>query len=166
MENVNRIRTGFLAPDFALKDSGSRKIRLSDFWGKKNVLLFFYQGAKCGFCLEWAYELAKAYDRIRSKNAEVVAISPDESWMSEKLKKEKGIEVPILKDDEGTEGKSQAPKVSEQYGVQISKSEGPHFYPAVFIIDKGGIIRFRKVCTHPSKKARVDELLCELEKLS
>lgn len=166
MENVNRIRIGFLAPDSTLKDSESKKIRLSDFWGKKNVLLFFYQGAKCKFCLEWACELAKGYDRIRSKNAEVVGISPDENWMSEKLKKEKGIEFPILKDDKGTDGKSHAPTASEQYGVHISKSEGPHFYPAIFIIDKGGIIRFRKVCTHPSEKARVDELLCELEKLS
>ena len=166
MENINRIRTGFLAPDFTLRDSQSRKIRLSDFWGKKNVLLFFYQGAKCEFCLQWAYELAKACDRIRSKNAEVVAISPDENCMSEKLKKEKGIEFPILKDDKGTEGKSQAPKASEQYGVQMSKAAGSHFCPAVFIVDKGGIIRFRKVCTHSSQKARVDELLCELEKLS
>ncbi len=166
MDNVNRIRVGFLAPDFTLKDSQCRGIALSDFLGRKNLILFFYQGARCGFCVDWANQLASAYDGIRSKNAEIVGISPDDLWMSRKLKRENRIEFPILKDASGTEGTSRAPKVSEQYGLQISKSEGPHLHPAIFIVDTRGIIRFRKVCTQPGKKATVDELLCELEKLS
>jgi len=166
MDNVNRVRVGFFSPDFTLKDSESKRIRLSDFFGKKNVLLFFYQGKKCRFCLDWLGELAKAYDRIRSKNAEILSISPDERWVSEKLKKEKKIGFPILKDEKDTKGGPVAPKVSEQYGVQISKSERPDLHPAIFIIDKRGIIRFRRICTHPTKKPTVDELLCELDKLS
>ncbi|MFQ6032091.1 MAG: peroxiredoxin family protein [Candidatus Zixiibacteriota bacterium] len=166
MDNVNRIRVGFFAPDFTLKDSESKRIRLSDFFGKKNVVLFFYQGKRCRFCLDWVSELAGAYGRIRSKNAEIVGISPDERWVSQKLKKGKKIEFPILKDDKDTKGGWQTPKVSEQYGVQISKSERPDFHPAIFIIDKRGIIRFKRVCIHPTKKPTVDELLCELEKLS
>jgi peroxiredoxin Q/BCP len=166
MDNVNRIRVGFLAPDFTLKDSECRSIALSGFFGKTNVLLFFYQGTRCRFCLEWASELAGAYEPIRSKNAEIIGISPDHRWVSEKLRKEKGINFPVLKDDRDVRGGSKAPKVSQQYGVRISESEGPGFFPAVFIIDKRGIVRFRKVCTHPTEKARVDELLCELEKLS
>ena len=166
MDNVNRIRVGFFAPDFTLKDSESKRIRLSDFFGKKNVLLFFYEGKRCSFCLDWLSELAKAYDRIRSKNAEILSISLDEIWVSQKLKKEKEIKFPILKDEEDTKGGPETPKVSEQYGVQMSKSERPDLYPAFFIIDKRGIIRFKKVCTHPTKKPTIDELVCELEKLS
>jgi len=165
MDNVNRIRSGFFAPDFTLKDSEGKMIRLSDFLGKKSVLLFFYQGKRCKFCLDWVSELANAYDRIKSKNAEIVCISPDERWVSQKLKEEKKIEFPILKDDD-TKGVSQAPKVSEQYGVNILKSEKAKFYPAIFIIDRRGVIRFKKICTHPNKKLSVDELLCELDKLS
>lgn len=166
MDNVNRIRVGFFASDFTLKDSEGKMIRLSDFLGKKNVLLLFFEGEKCGFCLDWLSGLTKAYDRIRLKNAEIIGISPDEKWISQKLKTEKKIEFPILKDDKDTKGGSQAPKVSEQYGVQILKSEGADLYPAFFVIDKQGIIRFRKVCTHPTEKLTVDELLCELDKLS
>ncbi len=166
MGNVNRIRVGFLAPDFSLKDSESKSIRLSDLVGKKNIVLFFYQGKRCNFCLNWLSELAEAYDRIRSKDAEILSISPDEIWVSQKLKQEKSIEFPILRDGKDTKGGLQGPKVSEQYGVQMSKSEGPDFYPAIFIIDRRGIIRFRKVCTHSTKKATVNELLCELDKLS
>jgi peroxiredoxin len=166
MDNVNRIRVGFFALDFTLTDSESKRIGLSDFFGKKNVLLFFYQGKRCEFCLDWASELARAYNRIKSKNAEIVSISPDEMWVSQKLKEEKKIEFLILKDNKDIENGPGTPKVSEQYGVQRSESEGPDFHPAIFIIDKRGIIRFRRVCIHPTKKPMVDELLCELEKLS
>lgn len=141
-------------------------IRLSDFFGKKKLVLFFYMGKRCRFCLDWLTELAEAYERIKLKNAEIIGISPDERWISQMLKTEKKIEFPILKDDHDTKGESQAPKVSEQYGVQILKSERADLYPAFFVIDKQGIIRFRKVCTHPSEKLTVDELLCELDKLS
>lgn len=166
MNYVNRIRVGFFAPDFSLKDSEGKMIRLSDLLGKKNVLLFFYEGKRCRFCLDWLSQLEDALDRIRSKNAEVVGISPDEGWTSQGLRKEKEIEFPILKDDKDTTGGSQAPNVSEQYGVQISESERADIHPAFFIIDKRGIIRFRKVLIHPTKKPTVDELLCELDKLS
>ncbi len=166
MNNVNRIRVGFFASDFTLKDSDGKRIRLSDFFGKKNVLLFFYEGKRCRFCLDWLDELANAYDRFRLRNAEIVGISLDEIWVSQKLKNEKKIEFPILKDEKDTKGGPVAPKVSEQYGVQMSKSERSDLYPAIFIIDKRGIIRFKKVYIHPTKKPTVDELTCELEKLS
>jgi peroxiredoxin Q/BCP len=166
MDNVNRIRVGFFAPDFTLKDSEGKMIGLSDFFGKKKLVLFFYMGKRCKFCLDWLTELAEAYERIKLKNAEILGISPDERWISQKLKTEKKIEFPILKDDQNAKAGSQAPKVSEQYGVQILKSERADLYPAFFVIDKQGVIRFRKVCTHLTKKLTVDELSCELDKLS
>lgn len=166
MDNVNRIRVGFFAPHFTLKDSESQKICLSDFLGKKNLILFFYQGKRCKFCVDWLSELDQAYDRIQLENAEILGISPDESWVSQKLKEEMRVKFPILKDDNNAKVGMQTPKVSEQYGVQMLESERVDLYPAVFVIDKRGIIRYRKVCTHPGKKPTVDELLCELQKLS
>jgi peroxiredoxin len=166
MDNVNRIRNGFFAPDFTLKDSEGKMIRLSDFLGKKNVVLFFHEGKRCRICLDWLSELKQAHDRIRSKDTEVISISPDQGWVSKKLKEKKKIEFPILKDERDPRGGSLAPKVSEQYGVQILKSERTDFHPAFFIIDKKRIIRYRKVCPHPVEKPNVEKLLCELDKLS
>jgi peroxiredoxin len=166
MKNVNRIRVGFFAPDFTLKDSEGKMFRLSDSFGKKGLVLFFYMGKRCKFCLDWLTELTEAYEQIKLKNAEVIGISPDERWISERLKTEKKIGFPILKDGHYTKGGSRAPKVSDQYGVQILKSEGVVPYPAFFVIDKQGIIRFRKVCPHLTEKLRVKKLLCELDKLS
>ncbi len=36
------LKVGDRAPDFALKDQNNRPVKLSDFLGKKNVVLAFY----------------------------------------------------------------------------------------------------------------------------
>ena len=41
---------GSAAPDFALKDQNNQVVRLSDFRGKRNVLLVFYPLAFTGIC--------------------------------------------------------------------------------------------------------------------
>jgi cytochrome oxidase Cu insertion factor (SCO1/SenC/PrrC family) len=41
---VARIKTGQPAPDFTLEDADGKAITLSDFRGKKSVVLVFYRG--------------------------------------------------------------------------------------------------------------------------
>lgn len=40
----DRVRVGTLAPDFTLEDEKGAAVTLSDFRGKKNVVLVFYRG--------------------------------------------------------------------------------------------------------------------------
>jgi cytochrome oxidase Cu insertion factor (SCO1/SenC/PrrC family) len=42
--DLNRIKVGQPAPDFTLEDSDGKNISLSDYRGKKNVVLVFYRG--------------------------------------------------------------------------------------------------------------------------
>lgn len=42
--DLERVKVGDNAPDFTLEDIDGRKISLSDFRGKKNVILVFYRG--------------------------------------------------------------------------------------------------------------------------
>lgn len=42
--DLNRVKIGHPAPDFTLEDMNGRKISLSDFRGKKNVVLVFNRG--------------------------------------------------------------------------------------------------------------------------
>jgi cytochrome oxidase Cu insertion factor (SCO1/SenC/PrrC family) len=37
-----KFKVGDMAPDFALRDSSGKDVKLSDFRGKKNVVLAFY----------------------------------------------------------------------------------------------------------------------------
>ena len=41
---INRIKVGQPAPDFSLEDVDGRVLTLSDFRGKKSVVLVFYRG--------------------------------------------------------------------------------------------------------------------------
>lgn len=41
---LNRVKVGQPAPDFTLEDSDGKAITLSDFRGKKSVVLVFYRG--------------------------------------------------------------------------------------------------------------------------
>ena len=165
MDNVNRIRVGFFAPDFVLKDSEGKKVGLSDFRGRKNLLLFFCHGKRCNICPDYLDELGRNYDRIRQKDTEILALSPDETWTSRRIKEKKNIQFPILKIERDLRSDLQAPPVTQQYGVQTSESGGESFYPAIFLVDKRGIIRFRKVFIQPTEKLNTEELLCELDKL-
>lgn len=42
--DLNRIKVGQAAPDFTLQDTDGKAITLSDFRGKKSVVLIFYRG--------------------------------------------------------------------------------------------------------------------------
>lgn len=42
--DLERVKVGDRAPDFALENMDGRRISLSDFRGKKNVVLVFYRG--------------------------------------------------------------------------------------------------------------------------
>ncbi|MGB2804695.1 MAG: redoxin domain-containing protein [Candidatus Zixiibacteriota bacterium] len=165
MGNVNRLRVGLFAPNFILKDSEGRKLGLSHFSGKKSLLLFFCQSLKDLVCLGGLEVLNRSYDQIRLRDTEVLALNRDERWVSRRIKQEKKIQFPILKIEGDPRYPSSAPPVSELYGIEVRESEGTVLYPAVFIVDKGGTIRFRKIYTQPTDKLQVEELLCQLDKL-
>ena len=42
--DLERVKTGQPAPDFALEDVNGKSVSLSDFRGKKSVVLVFYRG--------------------------------------------------------------------------------------------------------------------------
>jgi cytochrome oxidase Cu insertion factor (SCO1/SenC/PrrC family) len=42
--DLNRVKVGEPAPDFTLEDGEGRPLTLSDFRGKKSVVLVFYRG--------------------------------------------------------------------------------------------------------------------------
>lgn len=165
MDNVNRVRVGHLAPDFVLKDQDGQQIRLSEFRGKKNILLFFCAGQRSRLCLDWMSELSLFYDEITKEDAEVLALSTDESWTSRRLKEEKRIRFPILKIEKDAETDPNFPIISQRYSVETDRNGERGVYPAFFLVDKRGLIRYRKVFTGATEKPDVEKLLGELKEM-
>jgi len=70
-----RIKLGDCAPDFTLQSSTGENISLSQFLGKKNVVLFFYPRDEGPTCCKEAEAFRDNYEAFKESNAEVIGIS-------------------------------------------------------------------------------------------
>ena len=68
-------KVGEMAPDFRLAAAGGGDIALSDFLGRKNLLLWFSKGLFCPFCRRNMAHLSQAYAQFQSSDAEILQIT-------------------------------------------------------------------------------------------
>jgi mycoredoxin-dependent peroxiredoxin len=92
------IAVGQTAPDFTLKDQSQKDVKLSDFAGKKSVVLVFYP-------LDWSptctNEHACFVNDMRSfdqLDAEVLGVSVDSTWSHKAYAEKMGIKYSLLAD--------------------------------------------------------------------
>ena len=68
-------KVGEKAPDFRLAAAGGGEISLSDYFGRKSLLLWFSKGLFCPFCRRNMSRLSQAYPQFQSSEAEVLQIT-------------------------------------------------------------------------------------------
>ena len=105
------ITTGDKAPHFDFEETHDRRVRLSDFLGKQNVLLVFHPYAFTPVCAEEAADLQENLPSFRAANTEVVFVSCDTSAARQAWKKQLGAEFVFASDFWGHGAVAQA------YGV-------------------------------------------------
>jgi peroxiredoxin len=71
------IEAGASAPDFTLSNQNGEKITLSDYRGKKNVVVMFYPFAFTGVCTGELCTLRDQYVDFVNDDTEVLSISCD-----------------------------------------------------------------------------------------
>lgn len=92
------VKQGDQAPDFELRDSTGQPVRLSDYRGKKAVVLVFYPAAFSGICTG---ELCSIRDRIEdfsNDDVETLAVSIDAPPALKAFAAKEGLEFPLLSD--------------------------------------------------------------------
>jgi mycoredoxin-dependent peroxiredoxin len=92
------IETGSEAPDFDLEVSGSERARLSDFRGKRNVLLVFHPFAFTPVCEEEARDLQENLPAFESADTDVVLVSCDSSAARQAWKEQLGLTYTLASD--------------------------------------------------------------------
>lgn len=128
------IEVGQEAPDFELTDTDRQKFTLSEFRGKKNVLILFYPFAFSPVCEgEFCALRDTNADLVSDENLEVVGISADPLWSLKAWKEQQGFSNRFLSDfwPHG--------RVSQLYDA-FSDTIGMSLRHA-FLIDKQGIVR-------------------------
>jgi thioredoxin-dependent peroxiredoxin len=125
------VAVGQRAPDFRLPALRGGEIALSDFVGKKNVVLFFYPKDGTPGCTAEACTFRDAYEDFVEAGAEVIGISSDSLDAHQAFATRHNLPMQLVSDAGG--------KVRAQYGVKSTL--GVIAGRETFIIDKQGIVR-------------------------
>jgi peroxiredoxin Q/BCP len=149
---------GDRAPAFTLTDQHGKKVKLSDFKGRK-VVVYFYPKADTPGCTAQSCALRDAEPDLKNLKAVVLGISPDKPEKQLKFDEKYGLGFPLLADEDHA--------VAEKWGVWGEKSLYGRKYQGIirsaFVVDEKGKIAdaFYKV----SPKATVPKVSAALEAL-
>ena len=141
-----RIEVGDRAPDFELRGTGGRTVRLADFQGRW-LILAFYPGDFTPVCTRQFCSYRDAADRLDELDAEVIGVSPQTLDSHERFRAKYGLTVSLLADPERN--------MIRAYGVL---GPGGIVRRSVFIVDPEGIVRYRHVALLGLRYQDVDDL--------
>jgi peroxiredoxin len=156
------IQVGAEAPDFELPSSETengrpgKKVRLSDFRGKKNVVLAFYPLDFSPVCSNEHKCFVEDFSEIERTGAQVLGISVDSAWAHFAFAKQLGMKYPLLADFQPRG------EVAAKYGLFLS--DKGITARATVIVDKQGKVAWVKQEDIPQARDN-KKILEELHKL-
>jgi peroxiredoxin len=74
------LSVGAAAPEFTLKDQNQKEVKLSDFQGKKNVVIVFYPLDWSPVCTNEHICFVNELKSMESLDAQVLGVSVDSVW--------------------------------------------------------------------------------------
>lgn len=146
---------GAKAPEFVLSDASGRKIKSIDLLALGPVILNFFRGRWCPYCMTELEAWRDLYPIVRDRGGLLVAISPQTTRQSDFTQGQHNIPFPLLNDD--------GCKVAEKFGlvytiptwhqqhyrnvlVNIPFVNGDQSWrlilPATYVLDRDGTILF------------------------
>jgi peroxiredoxin (alkyl hydroperoxide reductase subunit C) len=93
------IAAGEPAPDFTLRDQDGEKVSLTDFKGRK-VLLIFYPMDFSPLCSDQLSIYQEVKPEIAAKGVELLGISVDHPYAHKAFQEKLGVDTPLLADFE------------------------------------------------------------------
>ena len=147
------VNVGEKAPDFKLKDQNQNEVFLSGFKGK-NVLLAFYPFDFSPVCSTEFSCFQDDLSVLNDLDVQVLGVSVDSHWSHKAFADKLGLKFPLLSDFEK--------EVTRQYGVLRQEGFSERAY---FLVDKHGIVKFRKVMPTPKDRLENISLITEIESI-
>jgi peroxiredoxin len=93
------IAVGEPAPDFTLRDQDGEEVSLSDFGGRK-VLLVFYPMDFSPVCSDQLSIYQEVKPELTAKGLELIGISVDHAWAHKAFREKLGVDTTLLADFE------------------------------------------------------------------
>lgn len=133
---MNTLQSGDKAPLFELLDQNGESVKLVDYIGKKQVLVYFYPKAMTPGCTVQAQNLRDSKATLDKLNTVVFGISPDEPKRLDKFCQRDELNFTLLSDVDH--------KVADDFGVWGLKKFMGREYDGIhrlsFLIDLDGNI--------------------------
>lgn len=154
-EDVRPLKTGDVAPSATLRTPDGDKVDARQLYAAKPSLLIFYRGGWCPYCNTHLGQIAKAEPQLVELGYQVLAVSPDrpEALRQSVDKGPYGYQLLSDSNMELTKAFGLAFRVDDPtlenyrgFGIDLERASGRDHHllpvPAVYIIDKDGVIRF------------------------
>jgi peroxiredoxin len=130
------LSVGQAAPDFTLKDQNQKEVKLSDFTGKKRVVLVFYPLDWSPTCTNEHACFVNDMKTFATLDAEVLGVSVDSVWSHKAYAEKMHITYSLLADFQPRGA------MAEKYGVFLP--EKGITGRSIFIVDKQGKVAWLK----------------------
>jgi len=171
-------KVGERAPDFTLRDQLGRQASLAGELERGPVVVIFYRGEWCPYCNIMLRTYGLRASDFSRRGARLVAVSPQTPDNSLTMAEKHSLEFPVLSDEGGAvigryglkyEVPGQSRAVHAALGIDVAKFNGEGGWilpaPAVFVIDRDGIVRFVRVNGDYTQRVEPDEVLVALDSL-
>jgi peroxiredoxin Q/BCP len=148
------VKVGDNAPNFTLPSQMGDEVTLSEYIGKKNIVLYFYPKDETRGCTREACEFRDRYDVFTNLGAEVIGVSAQSVESHKSFATHHGLPFLLLSDEKS--------EIRKLYGVSATMGIIPG--RVTFIIDKKGVVRHIFSSQFQPEK-HIKEALKVLEKL-
>ena len=125
------VKVGDRAPDFTLPSLTGEPVSLESFFGKKNIVLYFYPKDNTAGCTAEACSFRDSYEVFQEAGAEVIGVSSDSEASHQQFASKYKLPFILLSDLGGV--------VRKFYGVPSTFGLIPG--RVTYVIDKKGIVR-------------------------
>jgi peroxiredoxin len=93
------LTVGSLAPEFSLPDNNGRKVRSADLLALGPLIINFFRGRWCPYCMAELMAWQSAYPAVRGRGALLIAISPQTVHQNDLLLQQHPLPFPVLCDE-------------------------------------------------------------------
>jgi thioredoxin-dependent peroxiredoxin len=154
--NFLTVEVGDKTPDFTLPSQMGDNVTLSEFIGRKNIVLYFYPKDETPGCTAEACTFRDSYEELAGLGAEVLGVSGQSVASHKSFASHYGLPFILLSDEDN--------RVRKLYGVPSSLGLIPG--RVTYIIDKQGIVRhiFNSQTQAPRHVEEAKKALREIEK--
>lgn len=175
-------KVGEKLPNFTLpaigKDGKETEASLESMLQEGPVVLTFFRGSWCPYCVTELKAVEKRIDKIESLGASVLAISPEKPSATLKLDKELKLDFVLATDYDNGVAKElgllfqmtdEMIEKYHEYKLDVPKSNGTETWqlpvPATYVVDTDRTIRYAFVDINYRERADYDEVLDVLEEI-